>query len=217
MKYFLTLVKQDLFTKIFHENYLINLVFSTLLIMLSLYITNNQILNVSTIILPFAIACIIQNKSIFNDESHTHYLEQIIVSGCAPYIIALAKFVVTYFNLCVAFLVILFVFFLLGNTALEVQIKIFKIFLIYSISLSSTALLSSALTIKTKSNYWLGLLISFPLMLLFFMYLFPILSFYLEINNIPNNISTDLQIFCSLSIISFVISIFACSYLISKI
>ena len=174
-------------------------------------------LNVNTIILPFAIACIIQGNVIFGNSIHSCFLEQIVISGCPAYIIALAKFFVTYLKLCITSIITLCFFFLLGNTAFETQWSILKVFFLYSVPLSSTTLLSATLTLKTESNHWLGVLISLPLILIFLMYLSPILNYHLDLNTITTSTHADLQIFTALSLISCIISICACSYLISKI
>ncbi len=214
MKYFITLVKNDLSTKFLHERYVYNLIFSTLLIMLSLYITNNNINTVSIIILPLTITCIIQNSALFSD-GHSH-LEQILVSGCSSITISLAKFLVIYITICISATISLSIFFILNNTLLDTQIQIFKICVIYAIPLSSIALITSALTVRC-TNHWLGLIIALPLFLIFFMYLSSLLGFYLEATNISNHTSTDLQILLLLALISFIISIYACSYLITEI
>lgn len=212
MKYFLTLIKHDFTTQAIRENHLLNMIISTLLLMISLYITNNQV-NGNIIILPLAIACIIQGNIVFEKR---HFLEQIIVSGCPCYIITIAKLFITYTKLCITTGIIWLVLILLGNISLESGNKVIYILLLYSIPIASVTVLSAALTLKTKNNQWLSLLISLPLILIFFMYLSPMLNFYLEPNS-NTHIEGTLQIFATLSLISLVTSIYACSYLVTKI
>lgn len=215
MKYFWILIKTDFYIKVIKNNNLMYLFFSTLLPMFALYIANDQ-LNVSTIILPLAIACILHCNAIF-DKKNSGFIEHIITSGCPSYIIAIAKFFVTYIILCITSIITLFIFFLLEDITFKIYLTIQKILLIYAIPLASISLITSTLTLKTKSSHWLGVLLSLPLILIFFMYLSSILIYHLELSTLEINIYTDLQIFILLSLISFIISICACSYLISKI
>lgn len=213
MKYFWSLTKHDFFTEVIRKNHLLNLIIATLLLLISLYVTNNQI-NSSLVILPLAIACIIQGNVAFNKR---HFLEQIIVSGCPCYTIAIAKFCITFIKLCITVIIVWLTLLFLGNIPIETGYKILQILILYSIPLSSVTILSASLTLKTSNSQWLGLLISMPLTLIFFMYLSPILNYHLASNTTTLYTEGSLQIFATLSLISFVTSICACSYLITKI
>lgn len=213
MKYFWALTKHDFITEVIHKNHLLNLIIATLLLVIALYVTNNQV-NGSIIILPLAIACIIQGNVAFNKH---HFLEQIIVSGCPCYTVSIAKFCITFIKLCITAIVAWLTILFLGNIPLKTGYKILQTLILYSIPLSSVTILSASLTLKTSNGQWLGLLISLPLILIFFMYLSPILNHYLDPNTAALYIEGSLQIFATLSLISFVTSICACSYLITKI
>ena len=217
MKYFLTLIVHDFHTKFIRQNYLLNIILATLLVMFALYSTSNGIFNAGIIILPLAITCIIQNNSIFEHAPHSCFLEQIITSGCPSYTIVLSKFCVTYTTLCITAIITLLFFSILYTMSLSSYLIILKLCLIYSIPLSSISLFTSALTIKIKNSQWLGLLIGFPLTLIFFLYLSSIVGHYIGTATIYHDIHAYLQVLYLLSLISFIVSIFSCSYLISKI
>lgn len=220
MKAWLLIVGRELHLALFKQGYFYNILSLFFLISFTLYISsvfNNKIDMPVLLLLSYTITAIFSSSYIFYDDFHDSSLVQLLISGISTMTLITAKIVSYWIMLTVTVAInILYCIISYDISAKHIYL-IFLFFIPLSLMVTSITAFVSALTINLKKADLISFLIAVPLLSMLLLYGSSVLNNFALFNDSQKNFMTDLQIIFALSLIITPISIYACSYIISKI
>lgn len=209
------LIKEDLKTSLWHRGYffyklaffLVSVVISYAIYSLFMPLENILIVNIALI--PYLFTAILSIPEVFREDYRQQCLEQIMLSGCHPYKLALAKIVSSTIEFTIIIMSSLLILCASYNQTLSWLLFCAVFLLIFNIS--SLVVLSASITYKMDNADVINSLIILPLSSVVIIYCATVFNVLAESSNMILVLS-DLLILIFVAILSSMIAVLACSY-----